>query len=169
MLHNSLFLLKVKSYAPLLQTSSLHSAGEAGSSCIMEVNIYLGVWHGDDQFSTNSQNFCFEGRGSFAKGNALKTYSVEEGAGAKTTKKDKLPCFLFLERGGKRIKRRARQGTVGFCVGEAVRDNRWWKSVQKSFKDKDVQCSIEVVCVTLVESLLNIHMPCEKCLWKLEY
>ena len=87
----------MKSYAPLLQTSSLHSAGEAGSSCIMEVNIYLGVWHGDDQFSTNSQNFCFEGRGSFAKGNALKTYSVEEGAGAKTTKKDKLPYNLNFE------------------------------------------------------------------------
>ena len=27
------------------------------------------------------------------------TYSVEEGAGAKTTKRDKLPCFLFLATG----------------------------------------------------------------------
>ena len=68
----------------------------------------------------------------------MKTYSVEEGAGAKMTKKDKLPCFLFLEKGGKRIKRRARPCTVGFCVGEAVGDNPWWKSVQRSFKDKDV-------------------------------
>lgn len=92
---------------------SLHSAGEVGSSCLM--NIYFGVWHGDNQFNTYSQNFCFGGRGSFVKGNALRTYSVEEGAGAKTTKKDKLPCFLFLTRGGKRIERRARLHSWVLC------------------------------------------------------
>ena len=67
MLHNSLFLLKVKSYASFPQTSSLHNAGEADSSSLWRWTFTLVC----DMVTTNSaaipRTFVLEGEGALLK------------------------------------------------------------------------------------------------------
>lgn len=165
MLHNSLFLLKVKSYASFPQTLA----------CTVQVKqVRVALWTFTlvcDTVTTNSapipRIFVLEGEGALLKETHWEPTLSKRMQEPKWQKKTNCPAFYSWQE-EENASRGGQDCTVGFCVGEAVRDNLWWKSAQRSFKDKDVQCSIEVVCVTLVESLLNIHMPCEKCLWESE-